>query len=319
MLGGLFAAVLLGALAYALLQPLGVAPMPAELRCYDLGQGGYVPIAPPEHAFGIGLTYATHIEETASSFDPDRAPSVFEKHPRSTARTDELVRLPTLSDIAVSVDALEPGLGDEVLARYPELDPLLDYEAEMGIVLLDDIDPSSLSDPSFAPRLGFFIANDLSARAVQLLGEGQDARYAFWGVAKSFPGFMPLAERAWVPEQPLPNGIPCLEIETIVNGEIRQRQSTEDLIYTPREMLLFVHDAFPDVPLEKGTIVLTGTPGGVALTTPRWQVRLANLLHLSRFRKLSMKLEDAAPFLHPGDHVTVRGQGLGKVRVTIAP
>lgn len=319
LLGALIALLLLGSLVYYLVRPLAVVPTPASFTCYDLGQGAYVPIAPPPWAFGVGLAYATHIEETASSFDPEGTPPVFEKHPSAAVRSETAVRLPTANDVAVMVDALESGLGDTVREDYPDLDPLLDYEVEMGLVLLDDIDPESLGDPAFAPRLGFFVANDLSARSVQLLGEGQDDRYAFWGVAKSFPGFMPIADRAWVPERAVPNGIPCVELETRVNGELRQRQSTEDLVYTPREMLRFVHAAFPEVPLTKGTIVLTGTPGGVAMTTPRWLVRLANLLGLSRFRKLSTKLRNPEPFLQPGDRVTVRAQGLGKVHVTIVP
>lgn len=71
-----------------------------------------------------------------------------------------------------------PGLGDTLRADYPKLSALLDYEVEMGFVLLEDVDPSQLDQPSFAPRLGFFIANDLSARSVGILGEGQPNRYA---------------------------------------------------------------------------------------------------------------------------------------------
>jgi len=130
---------------------------------------------------------------------------------------------------------------------------------------------------------------------------------------------MPIADKAWMPEKPAPNGIPCVEIESLVNGDVRQHQSTADLIYTPFQMLRFIHAKFPEAPLSKGTIVLTGTPGGVAMSTPRWLVRLSNLVGLSRFRKLATKLDgDTSHFLEVGDEVTVRGQGLGKVSVTIA-
>ncbi len=176
-----------------------------------------------------------------------------------------------------------------------------------------------LDDPGFAPRLGFFIANDVSARSMGILGEGRPNRHAYWGMSKSFPGFAPVADKAWVPETPAPNGIPCVEIESLVNGEVRQRQSTADMIYTPVEMLRFVHAKFPNAPLSKEMIVLTGTPGGVAMSTPRWLVRLGNLVGLSRFRKLSAKLGgDRSRFLEVGDEVMVRGQGLGQVRVTIS-
>lgn len=305
-------------LVYFLFRPLSDAPVPAKLQCYDLGQGAYIPLDAPTQAFGIGLSYAGHIEETASSFDPDASPPVFVKSRGSFARTGARVPFPTPRVLIERADALELGVGETLRSDFPELAPLLDYEVEMGLVLLEDIDPSRLDDPSFAPRLGFFIANDLSARSIGILGEGRPNRYAYWGLSKSFPGFMPVADKAWTPENPAPNGIPCVEIESLVNGEVRQRQSTADMIYTPIQMLRFIHGAFPEAPLSKGTIVLTGTPGGVAMRTPRWLVRLSNLAGLSRFRKLATKLGgDTSRFLQVGDEVTVRGQGLGKVSVTI--
>ena len=310
--------LLIGLLAFQLFRPLGARPVPADFECYDVGQGAYAPLEVPPHAFGIGLSYAGHIEETASDFDPDASPPVFVKRPSATIRDGARARLPTSDELIQAADAFEPGVGDRLRADFPDITALLDYEVEMGIVLLEDVDPSRLADPSFAPRLGFFIANDLSARSIAILGEGRANRYDYWGVSKSFPGFMPIADRAWVPAEAKPNGIPCLEIETIVNGEVRQRQSTTSLIYTPTQMLGFVHEAFPDVPLAAGTIVLTGTPGGVAMKTPRWLVRFGNLVGLDRFKKLSAKLRgDTTRFLDVGDRVTVRGLGLGKVQVTI--
>lgn len=311
------AAVAFG-LAFYLLRPLRVKPTPADFFCYEPGQGAYVPLQTPPRAFGIGLSYAGHIEETASSFDPASAPPVFEKRPSAVVRTGAEVRVPTTDELIGAADAFEPGLGPLLREDFPALAPLLDYEVEMGFVLLEDIDPSRLDDPSFAPRLGFFVANDLSARSLAILGEGRANRYEYWGISKSLPGFMPIADRAWVPEEPERNGIPCVEIELLVNGEVRQRQSTANLIYTPAEMLGFVHAAFPDAPLTAGTIVLTGTPGGVAMTTPRWLVRLGNLVGLSRFKKLSAKLEgDTSRFLVAGDTVVARAQDLGEVSITL--
>jgi 2-keto-4-pentenoate hydratase/2-oxohepta-3-ene-1,7-dioic acid hydratase in catechol pathway len=310
----------MAAVSYILLRPLSDEPVPADFQCYDLGQGAYVPLDVPNQAFGIGLSYAAHIQETASSFDREGVPPVFEKSPSGLVRSGGEVPFPSPEFLIQSADSIEPGLGETLRSDFPNLAPLLDYEVEMGFVLLEDIDPSQLDDPGFAPRLGFFIANDLSARSIGILGEGRPNRHAYWGRSKSFPGFMPVADKAWMPETPAPNGIPCVDIESLVNGEIRQHQSTADLIYTPVEMLRFIQAEFPNAPLSKGTIVLTGTPGGVAMSTPRWLGRLGNLLGLSRFRKLSTKLGgDTSRFLEVGDQVTVRGQELGEVSVTISP
>lgn len=309
----------IAALGYFLLRPLSNEPVPTEFQCYDLGQGAYVPLDAPNQAFGVGLSYAAHIQETASSFDPDDVPPVFKKSLVGLVRSGANVAFPSPEVLIQTADFLQPGLGETLRSEFPDLAPLLDYEVEMGFVLLEDIDPSQLDDPSFAPRLGFFIANDLSARSIGILGEGRPNRPAYWGASKSFPGFMPVADKAWMPETPTPNGIPCVEIESLVNGEVRQHQSTADLIYTPVEMLRFIRAEFPNAALSKGSIVLTGTPGGVAMRTPRWLVRLGNLVGLSRFRKLSTKLDgDTSRFLEVGDQVTVRGQGLGEVSVTIS-
>ena len=307
-----------GALGFYLFRPLGDTPTPALVECYDIGQGAYVPLSAPDHAFGIGLSYAGHIEETASRFDASASPPVFKKRPSVLTRHGDRVPYPSSEQLIQAADTLEPGLGPILRESQPRMSPLLDYEVEMGFVLLEDIDPSRLEDPRFAPRLAFFIANDLSARSIGILGEGRANQHAYWGESKSFPGFLPAADRAWAPEEPLPNGIPCVEIESIVNGEVRQHQGTDDLIYTPVQMLRFVHAEFPNVPLHKGLMVLTGTPAGVAMTTPRWLARLGSLLRLSRFQKLGIKLDgDTSRFLEVGDTVTVRGQGLGKVTVTI--
>jgi 2-keto-4-pentenoate hydratase/2-oxohepta-3-ene-1,7-dioic acid hydratase in catechol pathway len=316
---GIVLLLALVAFGYYLLRPLAHKPTPARFHCYAIAQGAYVPLDPPPQAFGIGLSYAAHIDETASKFDVSSTPPIFRKHPRTLVRTGATVVIPGTDELIAAAESLEPGLGEAIRQQRNELSPLLDYEVEMGFVLLDDIDPAALDDASFAPQVGFFIANDLSARTLAILGEGQRNRFGYWGVSKSFPGFMPVTDRAWVPKEAKPNGIPCVVIETTVNDELRQKQTTDDLIYTPAQMLRFIRTKYPNTPLQKGTFVLTGTPGGVALTTPRWLARLSHLLGLSRFTKLAAKLDgDTTRFLSPGDRVVVRGEDLGQVSVVIA-
>jgi 2-keto-4-pentenoate hydratase/2-oxohepta-3-ene-1,7-dioic acid hydratase in catechol pathway len=316
---GMILLLALTALGYTLFRPLAHKPMPARFHCYDLTQGTYVALGPPPKAFGVGLSYASHIEETASTFDPGAAPPIFRKRPRALARTGAIVIMPDTHELCAAADALEPGLGEALHERHDPLSPLLDYEGEMGFVLLDDIEPEQLDAPGFVPRLGFFVVNDLSARTLAIAGEGRPNRYEYWGASKSFAGFMPVADRAWVPNEAKADGVPCIVIETAVNGEVRQSQSTEDMIYTPLQMLRFILVSYPGALLRRGTFVLTGTPGGVAMTTPRWLVRLSKLLGLDRFTMLKAKFAgDTSRFLKPGDRVVVRGGLLGEVSVTIA-
>lgn len=301
-----------------LFRPLAHAPVPAKFECLDLADGSSVPIEPPGHVYGVGLSYAGHINETASDFEPDAAPPIFEKAVGALAADGVAVSLPAGDAIVRAADEMESGLGAELRERIGAVPPMLDYEVELAFVLLEDVDPRDLHRDGFAPKLGFFIANDLSARSLGLLGEGQPNRYEYWGASKSFPGFMPIATHAWVPNEALPNGIPCVDIETRVNGEARQHQNTRDLIYTPTEMLRFIHDKYPSRSLRRGDIVLTGTPSGVAVHVPRALVRLANLVGIDRFQKLKTALgRDQSRFLSAGDTVVVSGEGLGEVSVTI--
>ena len=200
-IAGIVVLIALLALGYYLLRPLPHKPVPADFHCYDTDQGSYVTLEAPPQAFGIGLSYAAHIEETASKFDPNASPPIFRKHPRALVRTGAEVAIPGPAELIAAAEALEPGLAVRLQEVPGELSALLDYEGEMGFVLLRDIDPASLDDPGFAPDLGFFIGNDVSARTLAILGEGQATRFDFWGASKSFPGFMPVTDRAWVPEQ----------------------------------------------------------------------------------------------------------------------
>ena len=199
------------------------------------------------------------------------------------------------------------------------LPALLDYEVELGFVLLEDIPAKNLNNAQYAPPVGFFIANDFGARSLAVLGEGQANRYDYWGISKSFVGFTPISEKVWIPNEFNPNSIPCIMLETLVNGEVRQHQMTSDLIYTPLQMLQAIHRKYPNKLLQKGDMVLTGTPGGVAMSAPRWLVRLAGIIGLDRFKKLSSLTseESIAKFLKNGNKVLVKGEGLGSVEVEI--
>lgn len=107
-----------------------------------------------------------------------------------------------------------------------------------------------------------------------------------------------------------------------VNGEVRQRETTARLLYTPRRMLRAIAARFPDDLPGAGDLVLTGTPEGVALRVPAWKRALADLLGIDRFARLSLLIgmaERSGRFLSPGDLVTVSGGPLGSASVRIVP
>lgn len=294
---------------------------PAQFTHLSLDEGNFEPIDSfaPGHIYGIGLAYAGHINETASEFNPDQDPPVFQKAVRSYIRGASSAVIPSQTELVQAGEQLEPGLGQLLDESHNPLPALLDYEVELAFVLLEDVDTKQLLDGTYIPKIGFFVANDLSARSLAILGEGQPNRHAYWGISKSFKGFTPVSQQVWIPNEFHADAIPIIRLQTLVNEEIRQDQLTSDLIYTPLQMLQAIHRTYPNRPLQKGDWVLTGTPGGVILSTPRWLVRTANLLGLDRFKKLANKTseKEADKFLKPGDIVVCQGKGLGTVTTVI--
>ena len=134
----------------------------------------------------MGLTYSQHLIETASEFDPNAIPPIFRKKLSSLAGDGDPVKLPTHEEMLAGVRELEAEVAEIVSADFEALDPMLDYEVELGFVLLESIQPDQLKDDAYVPKLGFFISNDLSARSLALLGEGSPLRYEYWESPRVF-------------------------------------------------------------------------------------------------------------------------------------
>lgn len=306
-----------------LFTPLSRLPSPANFYCLGTqeNEGQLFPLVlQPKHIYGMGLTYATHFKETGSEFDPDNPPPVFKKALVSLNRSGAPVNVPTRQDLIKCAECIEPGLGKKIDKKFKQLPPLLDYEGELAFILLEDVTWQKIDNADYIPKLGYFLANDISARTIAVLGEGKTNCYDYWGASKSFPGFLPVGTKIWIPNIQRSNSILCTVITTKVNGEFRQKQSTSDMMYTPREMLLFISKKYPDALPQKGDIVLTGTPGGVAMQVPALKVWLADVLALNRFTMLQFSITSSKSnkkFLKPGDVVEVSGGILGKIETQI--
>jgi 2-keto-4-pentenoate hydratase/2-oxohepta-3-ene-1,7-dioic acid hydratase in catechol pathway len=293
---------------------------PAKFSCLTQDQGHFIEeTLQPKQIYGVGLTYAKHINETASDFDLAIGPPIFKKSSSSYVNGDSLVAIPSHSELLKSLNELEPGIDIALHNKEIKLLALLDYEAELAFVLLEDVEDKDLDNADFIPQIGFLTANDMSARSLAVMGEGQKNRFAYWGASKSFPRFTPVSGPIWVPHTHLPDAIPCVVLKTYVDGNLRQYENTNNLIYTPVDMLRFIHKSYPATPLSKGDMILTGTPGGVTFNVPRWKARLANIVGLDRFQKLaiSQKKESAEKFLNVGNEIRVSAEWLGNVDITI--
>jgi 2,4-diketo-3-deoxy-L-fuconate hydrolase len=150
--------------------------------------------------------------------------------------------------------ALAPGRGK--LLR-PEGVRLLDYEVELGIVIGRRVHgPVEVTPKNLPDYIGAFVlANDVSARDVQV-PEGQ------WFRGKSFRGFCPVGPLLFIPTREECARLEELELELSVNDQPRQKGRVSSMIYKPAETLSQLSRG---VDLERGDLLLTGTPGGVAM------------------------------------------------------
>ncbi len=261
--------------------------------------------------YALGLTYAEHASETGLA---RHAAVVFRKHCQALRDPGEFV-LPTSAEVSARLRQLDPALAAWLDARACTLPVLLDYEVELGMRLLADCCLEDLADSEHALPLAYFVANDLTARGLQMCGHKAQDPLPYWSAAKSMPGMLPIGadeclgtSRAW----------PEVELVTRVNGEVRQRASTAHLLYSPGEILERVLRQAPEQRLYRDDLILTGTPAGVAWTTSPWQQRLARLL--PRRPGIALALRRAVHnrrFLQAGDVLEFSGGELGQVTLRI--
>ncbi len=83
-----------------------------------------------------------------------------------------------------------------------------------------------------------------------------------WDISKGFDTFLPISDI--IPKSAIPDPH-NIELYLTVNNEARQRDSTQLLLFTIPRLL---SDISKVMTLEKGDIVLTGTPKGVGLVVP---------------------------------------------------
>jgi 2-keto-4-pentenoate hydratase/2-oxohepta-3-ene-1,7-dioic acid hydratase in catechol pathway len=155
----------------------------------------------------------------------------------------------------------------------PDSVQLLDYEIELGLVIGKAItEPKNFADlDSLYPYVaGLVIANDVSARDVQLPQHQ-------WYKGKSYRTFCPAGPYLYLLDPNEMHYIGDLELRLWVNGELRQQASTKDLLYKPAETLTELSQI---IDLHPGDVVLTGTPGGVALQlTPEIGGKVQGISH----------------------------------------
>lgn len=150
--------------------------------------------------------------------------------------------------------AIASPIGD---VSRPEGVRLLDYEIELGIVIGSKIDSArQITEHNLHDFVaGVVMANDLSARDIQVPQRQ-------WFKGKSFRGFCPVGPVLYLLDAIEFPKLYDLDLHLSVNGETRQKANTKQMIYKPAETLTEASKIFD---LRPGDLLLTGTPGGVAM------------------------------------------------------
>jgi 2-keto-4-pentenoate hydratase/2-oxohepta-3-ene-1,7-dioic acid hydratase in catechol pathway len=217
------------------------------------------PIRRPGKVIVIGLNYRDHAVETGNP-------------------------LPSFPRFHLIPGSAVTGSGATV--RLPRAAPdKVDYEGELAIVVGRtgrDIPEKSAWD--FVA--GGTVADDISARDIQS-GKNPGLPMASPALAKGFDGFKPLGPALLTTDEL--RQYDALDITTEVNGVVRQRSSTAELVFSVPALLAFVSSFLT---LEAGDVILTGTPGGTGVAEGR--------------------------FLMPGDVITVTVENIGTLTNTIA-
>ena len=164
--------------------------------------------------------------------------------------------------------------------RCPNFVKQLDYEIELAVIIgktCKNIDETSAKNYVF----GYMVFNDVSARDIQM----QDKQFTR---GKSFDTFAPCGP--WITTSDEVTDPENLQMTTMVNGQIRQNSSTNNMFINISSILSKLSKVMT---LEKGDVITTGTPEGVALNNPD------------------------IPFLKDGDMIDMEIEKLGKIQNTV--
>lgn len=156
----------------------------------------------------------------------------------------------------------------------PKVSDKMDYEAELGVVIGKRCRYVSEADARSVVG-GYFVANDLTAR------DWQQASPTFT-LGKSFDTHGPIGP--WITTDDEVADPHALEMRLMVNGELRQRQITGNMIYNIWQQ---IHHLSQVMTLQPGDLIATGTCAGVGVAMGK--------------------------FLQPGDVVRVEIDQLGHI------
>ncbi len=201
--------------------PINFAPRDAASQRVALDEVRLLAPSVPSKIVCVGRNYREHAAELGNEMPAE--PLLFLKAPSSVIGHEETIVLPAYSDRVEHEGELAVVIGRRAKDIADEEDPL-DYV------------------------LGYTCLNDVTARDLQR----RDVQFTR---AKSFDTFCPFGPYVVTEIDPLD-----LRVETRVNGEVRQRGRTSEMVFTVPSLVRYVSRMMT---LEPGDVISTGTPAGV--------------------------------------------------------
>jgi 2-keto-4-pentenoate hydratase/2-oxohepta-3-ene-1,7-dioic acid hydratase in catechol pathway len=184
------------------------------------------PSPEPRQVFAIGLNYRDHADESGLAYPT--SPPTFTKF----------------------VGSFAGPVGELVLPAET-----VDWEAELVVVVGRRAERVSAAE-AWSHVAGLTVGQDYSERALQLTGPAPQ-----FSLGKSYPGFAPQGPWLVTPDEVTdPDDLP---VGCRVNGEVMQRSSTKQLIFSVPHLVEHLSAVLPLLP---GDVVYTGTPAGVGGT-----------------------------------------------------
>ncbi len=192
---------------------------------HKLSEVRLLPPCLPSKIVALGLNYRSHSEEV-----------------KIAVPTEPLIFLKPSTAV----------IGPEDNIVYPESSHQVDYEGELGVVM-KKMTSHVTKEEALDFVLGYTCFNDVTARDLQ-------SRDGQWTRAKGFDTFA--AFGPWIETEIDPSNVP---LETYLNGELKQKGNTSDLIYSVREVISFISRVMTLLP---GDVIATGTPSGIGPMKP---------------------------------------------------
>ncbi|ETR99298.1 hypothetical protein M419DRAFT_86680 [Trichoderma reesei RUT C-30] len=178
----------------------------------------------------IGLNYREHAAEMKLPIP--KTPTLFLKAPSTINHPSSTITTPHCPD---------------------SHDCHLDYEVELAVVIGKACKDVPEQD-AMRYVLGYMTANDVTARTHQ-------NEVSQWDRGKGFDGFAPIGP-ALVSARGIPDPA-VLRLRTVLNGKVMQEGAASDMIFTVPKIVSFLSQGCT---LQKGTIILTGTPCGIGVS-----------------------------------------------------